>query len=164
VDEDEEFRAELRLRPYPLEWPELPGPPIVGDLSPPLPDDLIQVGRTRLTGLNGRPHLLFFWATWCLPCKAAVPEVMAYAKKHRLKVLAISDEAPATVERFLEARDAPFFAGVVADPRRETFISYGVSGTPTIIMLDDEGIVTFRQVGYNLKNGLNMDGWSWAGP
>ena len=67
------------LRPFPMEWPELPGPPKIGDLAPALPSTLEPVESGSLPNFRGRPHLLFFWATWCLPCKKAVPELLAFA-------------------------------------------------------------------------------------
>jgi thiol-disulfide isomerase/thioredoxin len=42
----------------------------------------------------GRPVLLFFWATWCKACKAAVPAVLAWAEKRQVTVLAVTDGCP----------------------------------------------------------------------
>jgi thiol-disulfide isomerase/thioredoxin len=159
---DEKFTATLLLRPFPLEMPKLPGPPQVGDLAPQLPAGLQPVARAELPALPaGRPYLLFFWATWCAPCKAAVPEILAYAGKNEVTALAISDEERDKVAAFLKERHAPFLADVAVDPRRGSFLAYGVSGTPTIVLVGGDGLVGFRQVGYNLGRGLAIDGWSW---
>lgn len=162
-EKDEEFTATLILRPYPLEWPKLPGPPQVGEQAPLLPGDLKPVAQVELPDLEQRAYLLFFWATWCAPCKAAVPELLAYAGENDLAVLAISDEDPAKVAEFLDKWEKPFFSDVAIDPRRGSYISYGVSGTPTILLIDEEGMVSFRQVGYNVHRGLPFEGWSWEG-
>ena len=146
------------------EWPKLPDPAQVGELAPKLPNGLVPVRHLEQRDLDGRPHILFFWATWCRPCKAAVPEVMAFADAERLPVLAITDEDPATVAGYLEERQEAFFEQVSVDPQRWSFISYGVSGTPTIILVDEEGIIRHRQVGYNTKKGLTVEGWSWSAP
>jgi thiol-disulfide isomerase/thioredoxin len=164
VEEDLEFEATLNLRPYPLEWPKLPDPPQVGEVAPPIPRGLEPVGRLELGDLGGRPHILFFWATWCLPCKAAVPEVLAFADENRLQVLAITDEGSAKVAGYLERRQEAFFERVAVDPHRRSFISYGVSGTPTIVLVDGEGVIRHRQVGYNAEKGLTVEGWSWSAP
>jgi thiol-disulfide isomerase/thioredoxin len=161
VEEDREFEATLSLRAYPLEWPKLQGPPQLGQAAPPLPGGLEPVSDSPLPDLRGRPHVLFFWATWCKPCKLAVPEVMAYASAEGHEVIAISDESSETVAGFLDAREEAFFEQTASDPRRKSFISYGVSGTPTIILVDGEGIVRHRQVGYNKVKGLTVQGWSW---
>lgn len=162
-ENDVEFQTTLFLRPYPLEWPELPGPPQVGDLAPVLPSSLRPVDSGSLLDVEGRPHLLFFWATWCLPCKKAVPELMAFAAARGIPVLAISDEEAETVSDHLERHDESFFEQVAVDPLRRSFITYGVSGTPTIVLVDEKGVVRHRQVGYKPADGLTVEGWSWAG-
>jgi thiol-disulfide isomerase/thioredoxin len=160
---DVAFEATLFLRPLPLEWPELPGPPQVGDVAPALPHGLESVSSYDVPSLSGRQHLLFFWATWCLPCKKAVPDVLAYAAAKGVPVLAISDEDPATVEGYLEQREEAFFDEVAVDPLRKSFISWGVSGTPTIVLVDEKGAVRHRQVGWDPKEGLTIPGWSPSG-
>jgi thiol-disulfide isomerase/thioredoxin len=163
IEDDLEFEATLYLRPLPLEWPELPGPPQIGDRAPSLPYGLEPVGSSGLPELSGRPHLLFFWATWCLPCKKAVPELLAYAANEGISVLAISDEDPQTVAEHLEKHGQDFFDEVAVDPLRKSFITWGVSGTPTIVLVDAEGIIRHRQTGYQADEGLSISGWTWSG-
>lgn len=162
-EDDREFVASLLLRSLPVEWPELPGPPQVGDAAPALPSGLVPVDSDMLPALEGRPHLLFFWATWCLPCKKAVPEVMAFAATEGLPVLAISDEDADIVGGYLDKLEEGFFERVAVDPLRKSFISFGVSGTPTIVLVDGEGVVRHRQVGYKPSEGLSVEGWRWSG-
>src|SRR6185503_8573277 len=93
-------------------------------------------------------HLLFFWATWCGPCKAALPEVRALERERNIPVLAITDEPAATLDVFFAAFDQPFPARVAVDELRRSFLAYGVSGTPTFVLVDGEGIVRSYSVGY----------------
>ena len=160
---DEGFDAMLVLRPLPLKLPQLPGTPKVGEVVPALPVNLERVGSGSLPALNGRTHMLFFWATWCGPCKRAVPEVMAFAADRGIPVLAISDESADTVAGFLKKCTEAFFEEVAVDPLRKSFINLGVSGTPTILLIDGEGVVRHRQVGYSLKEALTVKGWTWSG-
>jgi thiol-disulfide isomerase/thioredoxin len=151
----------VSLREYPLQWPELPGPPQVADQAPQLPAGLEPI-ESPTPNLDGRDYLLFFWATWCLPCKKAVPEVIAFGEAWGVPVLAISDEDRQTLSGFLANRVEPFFEHVVSDPLRRSFIAHGVSGTPTIVLVDADGVVQHRQVGYKPSDGLMVQGWNWS--
>jgi cytochrome c biogenesis protein CcmG, thiol:disulfide interchange protein DsbE len=162
ADADREFEAQLVLGPTPLDLPRLPTPPLVGERAPYLPTVVKPLGSSELPGLTGSAHLLFFWATWCAPCKKAVPEVMALARSRGMEVLAISDEDEETVSRFLAERAEPFIPLVAVDPLRKSFVAYGVSGTPTLLLVDADGVIRHRQVGYGEK-GLTVEGWSWPG-
>jgi len=162
--DDLQFEASLVLRAYPAHVPKPSGPPLVGDRAPVLPATLKPVGSSERADLEGRPRVLFFWATWCGPCKQAVPEVMALAQSRGLSVLAISDEDEDTVSKFLEGRREAFFDQIAVDTLRQTCASYGISGTPTILLVDREGMIRHRQVGYNADKGVTVEGWSWVRP
>jgi thiol-disulfide isomerase/thioredoxin len=159
---DREFEAELVLGPTPLEVPRPPSPPVVGERAPVLPAAVKVLGSSALPTLAGRQHLLFFWATWCGPCKKAVPEVMALARSRGMEAVAISDEDEETVSKFLADRAEPFLPVVAVDPLRKSFTGYGISGTPTLLLVDADGTIRHRQVGYGEK-GLTLEGWSWPG-
>jgi len=88
--------------------------------------------------------------------------VMALARSRGLDVVAISDEDEETVSRFLAERSEPFMPLVAVDPLRRSFVAYGVSGTPTLLLVDADGVIRHRQVGYGEK-GLTLEGWSWPG-
>jgi thiol-disulfide isomerase/thioredoxin len=159
----EEQTLEVTLRPsaYPVKMPKLPGPPPVGSNAPVLKVDLFR-GAERVVA--GKPKLLFFWATWCGPCKYALPEVLAFAKARDIEVIAVTDEDPEVLNKFFAQQKEPFPEVVAIDPLRITFQSYGVSGTPTFVMVDDHDVVRHYQTGYNAEHGLTVDGWDWTPP
>jgi len=155
------LRLTLKPDPYPLEMPALPGPPKLGSVAPPL--DLKFV-RSKVDLGAAKPRLLFFWATWCQPCKFSVPEVLAFARRRHVEVIAITDEDPALVKKFLADRKEPFPGVVATDPYRTTFQTYGVSGTPTFVLIGANGKVEHYATGYNRKKGLGIEGWQWKKP
>ena len=165
IRDDEPMEISLSLGPYPLEWPKIPAPPKVGDAAPKLARLESLRGHTprgEVLELDATPHMLFFWATWCGPCKAAVPELMAWAEQSGVSVIAVTDEDAATVDTFLAGWTQPFIDDIASDELRQSFVAHGVSGTPTFVHVDASGTVKFRQVGYSLRRGLPIDQWQWA--
>ena len=150
----------LKPEPYPIKMPELPGPPKVGSAAPPLTKVTAYRGDPTLG--TGKPRLLFFWATWCLPCKFSVPEVMAFAKARDVEVIAITDEEPEKLDQFFKERDEPFPATVAIDPYRIALQTYGVSGTPTFVLIDADGTVQWYHSGYSAAAGLGIPGWTYS--
>jgi len=159
---DERLRVSLELEPYPLEWPALPGPPEIGSLAPPLQGLEPYRGTLPAELASGGPYLLFFWATWCAPCKAALPEVVAFERQRQTPVIAITDALPDELDAFFEAYDGPFPETVAVDELRRAFLAYGVSGTPTFVLVDEAGRVQSTSTGYRPDKGLGIANWSWA--
>lgn len=154
--EGDERDVWIRLAAYPLEIPELPGPPALGSVAPPLEAEPLD--GAPLPAAHG-PRLLFFWTTWCRHCKAALPEVEAFAREQVAPVVAITDERREEVEAFLAGRPEAAPLRVALDPRRRSFERYGVSGTPTFVWIDSDGTVRRYQRGYRTERGLTVDGW-----
>jgi thiol-disulfide isomerase/thioredoxin len=152
----------LHPEPYPIKMPELPGPPKVGDAAPPLAR--VQAYRGDATLGAGKPRLLFFWATWCVPCKFSLPEVMAFAKARNIEVVAITDEDSETLDKFFGQFKEPFPATVAMDPYRAAFQAFGVSGTPTFVLIGADNKVQYYRTGYNPEKGLEIKGWKYARP
>ncbi len=155
-----EFEVLVRLAPYPLELPKLPGPPQIGSAAPPLELDYLPDSRRPEPG---RSQLIFFWATWCGPCKQSLPEMLAFAGDRNATVVAITDEDSNVVDSFLKKYDGHFPEIIATDPHRAQFQKYGVSGTPTFVLVDGDGAVRHFQTGYKVEEGLRIDGWQWNG-
>jgi thiol-disulfide isomerase/thioredoxin len=148
--------------PFPVKWPELPGPVQVGAAAPAAN---LQAYRGPVQTYLGKKkqHLLFFWATWCGPCKLSIPELLAVEKEKKIPVVAVTDEGRTVLDKFLKKYTGTLPNAIAMDEGRKNFVSYGVSGTPTFVLIDDKGNVTWRQVGYSPKQGLSIPGWTWSG-
>ena len=152
------LRVTIRPKPFPLEMPTLPGPPKVGSVAPPIRVEPFR-GETRFAAAS--PRLLFFWATWCVACKSALPELEAFRQANDIEVVAITDEDPETLRGFFDTLTGPFPEIVATDPYRRTFQAFGVSGTPTFVLIDGDENVKHYQTGYSPIAGLGIAGWEW---
>ncbi len=160
---DEQMRVSLVSKPFPLEWPALPGPPKVGSVAPPLEKIQPYRGKVPVELSHGGPYLLYFWATWCVPCKAALPELMAFERERGTPVIAITDELSEQLDPFFQNLDGPFPQLVAMDEFRRSFLSYVVSGTPSFVLVGPDGKVQSTSTGYRPDRGLEIDGWAWSG-
>ncbi len=105
-------------------------------------------GKTySLDGLRGKVVLLNFWATWCPPCRREMPDLeklyQALAPRGFV-VLAVSDEARGTVEKFLEGKGYTF--PVLLDPGREVNSAFQVQGIPQSFVFDRQGKLVAQSI------------------
>lgn len=98
-----------------------------------------------LTDLRGKVVLLNFWATWCPPCKAEMPDLdrlhREYGADRDFVVLGINvEEDPAAVKAFLEERQLAF--PIVLDRNGHvTTDLFGVRPLPATFIIDREGLI-----------------------
>jgi peroxiredoxin len=100
---------------------------------------------------RGKAVVVDFWATWCAPCRIAMPHLQALSQQYpdQLVVLAISlDQDPLRVVPPFAAQLGLTFS-LLADPRGVLVAQQwgGVSSIPTAYLIDPEGVVVEKWVG-----------------
>jgi thiol-disulfide isomerase/thioredoxin len=156
-----EITVAPRLHPGAVPPPPSLEPPVVGAAAPSI--DLRHYRGDKVNLKDGKAHLLLFWATWCGPCKASLPEVLAFERARHAEVVAITDEPPATLDAFFTHWKDPFPKTVAIDDFRTTFVKYGITATPGYVLIDEKGIVRARGIGYGRPAGLQIGTWKWNG-
>jgi thiol-disulfide isomerase/thioredoxin len=97
---------------------------------------------------RGKVTLVNFWATWCPPCKAEIPDLIALQDKYRdeLQIIGISEDATTDVVKRFVAEHKINYPIVMATPDIERAFP-GVVGLPTSFMVDREGRIMAKHVG-----------------
>ncbi len=101
------------------------------------------------SSLRGKVVIVNFWATWCPPCRAEIPDLVALQAKYgdRLQIIGISeDEAPPDVVKRFAAEHEINYPVVMTSPEIEKMFP-GVSALPTSYIVDREWRVVQKHVG-----------------
>jgi cytochrome c biogenesis protein CcmG/thiol:disulfide interchange protein DsbE len=102
---------------------------------------------------EGKFVLIDFWATWCGPCRMAIPELNEINRRFgdRVCVIGVSDEPEATVR----AMAAPKIEYSVAiDTKRRMYSQLQIVGIPHVLLIDPSGVV--RWEGFPLLDGEEL--------
>ena len=106
-----------------------------------------------LASLRGKVVILDFWATWCGPCRKSMPLLDKFytdTKPENVVVYGVNvwERGGKTdkVKPFITERGFHF---PVLFGTNDLANAYGVQGIPTLVMIDPQGKIAYRHVGYN---------------
>ena len=119
----------------------------------------------KLSDMKGTPVVLNFWASWCPPCKAEMPEFDEIAKEYAGKVefmmVNLTDGVQETQEKaqaFIDSMGYTF--PVYFDKDSDAAYKYGVQSIPTTIFIDANGDLVAGAPGAidgeTLRYGISM--------
>jgi thiol-disulfide isomerase/thioredoxin len=116
-----------------------------------------------LASLHGRPVLLFFWAHWCVDCKAEEQVISALQRMYAPKGLVVigptkyygyvasgEDAGPMQERPYIDRVRQQYYASISPMPvplSNRNFEAYGASTAPTLVLIDSAGIVRMYHPG-----------------
>lgn len=117
-------------------------------------------GKTvKLSELRGKAVLIDFWATWCPPCRAAIPGIEKMHRMYREKglvVLGISTDSGdwSAVKSFASEYGITYTILKATD---EVLASYQVRTIPMVVLVDKNGRLVRRYLGFGGEDELERD-------
>jgi peroxiredoxin len=108
----------------------------------------------RLSDFKGKVVILDFWATWCPPCKAEIPhfiELYGTYKNKGLEIIGISLDwnAQRILGPFAEENGINY--NLLIGDDKVTDLYGGIMSIPTTFVIDKEGNIRNRYIGYRDK-------------
>lgn len=99
---------------------------------------------TKKANTSGRVVVLDFWATWCGPCKKAMPMLDELYKANRanLAIIGISDEPQSKVQGFLNEHKHAYFQAV--DEKTTVKGALNITAIPHCVVMSSDGIVRWQ--------------------
>jgi len=97
--------------------------------------------------VTGKPLLVNFFASWCVPCRAEHKALMELAQTDNVPIIGIAyKDKPAASRAFLDELGDPFTVAI-RDESGRTGIDFGVTGVPETFLIDGNGRIRYRHWG-----------------
>lgn len=112
--------------------------------------------KVNVADLKGKVLVLDFWATWCGPCKASFPAMQKMVTKYKddpsVKFLFVDtwengESKEKNAKEFITANKYDFH--VLMDNDNKVVEQFKVNGIPTKFVIDKNGVIRFKSVGFN---------------
>lgn len=102
----------------------------------------------------GGPVLVYFWATWCPYCRVVSPAISDLAGDHQVITVAMQSGDDGEVAEYLQNHGLRF--PTINDPAGALGHRWGVRVTPTIVIVDSRGEISWVTSGATSKWGLQL--------
>jgi len=108
-----------------------------------------QGNKITLSDLRGKVLILDFWATWCPPCKAAIPKLIELYNKYQgqgVEVIGIALDDRDKVIKLVKEMGINY--PVLFDDQ-VTSKNYEIQSIPTLFVIDQKGKQVHKEIGFS---------------
>ncbi|HYS53631.1 MAG TPA: redoxin family protein [Thermoanaerobaculia bacterium] len=122
--------------------------PLIGKSAPPFALKAVGTGQTiDVAALRGKPVVVNFWATWCVPCYQEHPVLVENARMipNVQFVGVVFNDSEDKISAFLRERGSSY--PTLLDQQGKTAIAYGVGGVPETYFLNRQGVIVAKFTG-----------------
>ena len=123
--------------------------PLIGRPAPPFALKAINTGEMiDIARLRGKPVILNFWATWCVPCYQEHPVLVENAQRIGSNVQFVGvvfNDSEDKINAFLRQRGSAY--PTLLDEQGKTAIAYGVGGVPETYFINSKGVIVAKFAG-----------------
>ena len=125
-----------------------------GQIAPDFELETLDGETVKLSDYRGKRVMLNFWATWCPPCRAEMPDMQRFHEDKDVVILAVNlretESSTEKVKNFLEERDLTF--PVLLDESTVVANQYQIQPIPSSFLIDSSGRIHNKAFG-----ALNYD-------
>ena len=110
--------------------------------------------EVSLADFRGKVVFVDFWASWCSPCRESLPlydKLAADFGADDFAIIAVNlDETASDARKFMTQH--PVRYTIVQNPQGDIPKAFGVSGMPSSYLIDRDGTIRQRHIGFNKKD------------
>lgn len=121
----------------------------IGNIAPDFELKTMDGETKKLSDFRGEPTMLNFWATWCPPCQAEMPDMEKFYKDTQMPIVSVnltkSERSMDSVKEFI--KDYKLTFPIMLDEKLDASKKYAIQPIPTTYILDKDGRIHAKRIG-----------------